>query len=138
MTDKAIEFLSVEKGNYVIKTLDMQEGISISRTAINPTNPIRTGAGTLITQRLKYSKTDFSLSTSAYHRNLNVYLQSIFDEAADFTMKLYYKDGDELDAGVRGDRAVSVETFQCKIAELERNVDLNGNTYSLDVEILEV
>jgi len=138
MSDKVIEFLNLENGNYVIRTLDMQEGITIERRPIIPTNPIRTGAGTLITQRLKFRKTDFSLNTTAHHRNLNVYLQNIFKDNLDFTMKLYYKDGDIIDKGVRGDMAVEVESFQCRISELGRSVNLNDNTYSLEVEILEI
>jgi hypothetical protein len=138
MSDKAIEFLSFENGNFVIRTLDIQQGLTLERKLIRPTNPVRTGAGTLIKQVLKYSKTDFSLSGTAHNRELGEYLKSLHDDNLNFTMKIYYKDGDIIDKGVRGDRAVSHETFLCTISEMEPTVNINENTYSIDVEILEL
>lgn len=138
MTDKAIEFLTPDNGNFIIRTLDIQEGLNMDRKAINPTNPIRTGNGSLIKQVLKYSKTDFELSGTSFNRNLRVYFKNLFDNNVDFVMKVYYKDGDIVEKGVRGDRAVSVETFFCTIVKFNSSDNINDNTFNIEVIILEL
>lgn len=138
MLDKAIEFISFDGGNFVIKTLQIQQGLILERDPKRPTNAIRTGAGTLIKQKLKYNKTDFNLNGTSNDRNLSVYLQNLYDNDFNFVMNIYYKDGDIITKGVRGIKAITRETFFCTLNTFTRDDDINENTYNIEAEILEI